>query len=156
MLRPLIPLVILVLVSCVVGYTPPPEVLDLTATRPPRPTPTLTPEAVLDAPPELRNPEAGASLNLDSATISLAWIYHRPLEPGEIFEVLAGRQGDNLQHVVYSQSNGKDVTDWFLQREPGWYQWTVRVMKHRDQQNTFRQISYSAPSHAIEITGSDT
>ncbi len=141
----------LLLTACAVSDTPPPEVLPLTATNAPRPTDTPTPIAELESPPELRHPDHQTLVNLEVEAIRLAWIYTRPVERGEVFEVRVGREGGVLEHVTYSQSNGVDVTEWFRLQEPGWFHWTVRVMKRRQQPGVYQQISYSADAFSIEV-----
>ena len=136
------------------------SIAELTVSTPERPTPfpTSVPtdalpgvENVLEPAPRLLDPENGISLSLSEA-VKLAWVWNRPAQPGELFDVQIAKRGGVFERATLAQSSVFDATDWFLNAGPGEYQWTVRVIQLRQENNMERRISLEAEPFTLEIT----
>jgi hypothetical protein len=154
-MRRLIPLLALLLAACAIneGANPaaPPSgaIFAPEATATPRRTAGEREEA-----PKLLDPDDGAQVFLTEDFALLAWDWHRALEPGEIFEVLAGRVGQAPTHVSYSQALVFNATAWFRGQPPGQYVWSVRVVSTNLDDAEARPITESAPVFALDVQGS--
>lgn len=137
---------------------------DTSSPLPDRPTPPPTsqppavlPDAedVLEPSPQLLDPSHGASQTIQEG-VKLAWRWGRSLQPGELFEVRIAKRGRAYERATLAQSTVFDATDWLLARGAGEYQWSVRVIQHRPENNMERRISLEAEPFDLEITGEES
>ena len=118
-----------------------------------RPTATWTivsVKDVLEPAPRLLQPQDGTA-HQPGDGLKLSWAWVRSLRQGELYEVRIAPEGGVFNRVGFSQTAVFNATGWFAVRPPGVYQWSVRVIRQRPENNMEQRISIESEPFAIEL-----